>query len=34
MQKFQETLEAMAKDGKLAEISKTWFGKDITTVAK
>lgn len=33
MEKFQETLEAMAKDGKLAEISNKWFGKDITTVA-
>lgn len=32
MEKFQETLEAMAKDGKLAEISTKWFGKDITTV--
>lgn len=34
MQKIQETLDAMAKDGKLAEISNKWFGKDITTVAK
>lgn len=34
MQKVQETLEAMAKDGKLAEISKKWFGEDITTIAK
>lgn len=34
MQKFQETLNAMAKDGKLAEISNKWFGEDITTVAK
>lgn len=34
MQKFQETFEAMDKDGKLAEISNTWFGKDITTVSK
>lgn len=33
-QKIQETLEAMAKDGKLAEISNKWFGKDITTIAK
>lgn len=33
-QKFQETLSAMAKDGKLAEISTKWFGKDVTTVAK
>lgn len=30
MNKFQETLDAMAKDGKTAEISKKWFGKDIT----
>jgi polar amino acid transport system substrate-binding protein len=34
MQKFQSTLEDMAKDGKLAEISKSWFGEDITTVGK
>lgn len=34
MQKVQETLDAMAKDGKMAEISNKWFGKDITTVAK
>lgn len=34
MEKFQETLDAMAKDGKLAEISNKWFSKDITTVAK
>lgn len=34
MQKVQETLESMAKDGKLAEISNKWFSKDITTVAK
>lgn len=32
--KFQETLEGMAKDGKLAEISNNWFGKDISTVGK
>jgi polar amino acid transport system substrate-binding protein len=32
--KVQETLAAMAKDGKLAEISKTWFGKDVTTISK
>lgn len=32
MAKIQETLKAMAKDGKLAEISNTWFAKDITTV--
>lgn len=33
-QKVQETLNAMAKDGKLAEISNKWFGEDITVVAK
>ena len=32
MEKVQETLDAMAADGKLAEISNKWFGKDITTV--
>lgn len=32
--KIEETLKAMAKDGKLAEISKKWFGEDVTTVAK
>lgn len=34
VQKVQETLNAMAKDGKLAEISNRWFGEDITVVAK
>lgn len=34
MQKVQETLEAMAADGKLAEISDKWFGEDITVVGK
>lgn len=34
MTKVQKTLEAMAKDGKLAEISEKWFGKDIATVGK
>lgn len=34
MQKFQETLEAMAKDGTLAEISEKWMGKDTTVVGK
>ncbi len=34
MEKFQETLEAMAKDGTLAAISEQWFGEDITVVAK
>lgn len=32
MNKVQKALEDMAKDGKLAEISNKWFGKDITTV--
>ncbi len=30
----QDTLEEMAADGKLAEISQKWFGKDITTIGK
>lgn len=30
--KVQEVLSEMKKDGKLGEISTTWFGKDITTV--
>lgn len=34
MQKVQDTLEEMAADGKLAEISEKWFGKDITVVGK
>lgn len=34
MQKVQDTLEEMAADGKLAEISDKWFGKDITVVGK
>lgn len=33
MEKVQDTLKEMAKDGKLAEISTNWFGKDITTVS-
>jgi polar amino acid transport system substrate-binding protein len=32
--KIQSTLEDMAKDGKMAEISNKWFGKDITTIGK
>lgn len=32
MEKIQDTLKEMAKDGKLAEISTKWFGKDITTI--
>lgn len=31
--KIEQTLEEMAADGKLAEISTAWFGKDITTIA-
>ena len=34
MEKIQETLEEMAEDGKLAEISTNWFGKDITTIVE
>ncbi len=30
--KVNDTLKAMAEDGTLAEISKRWFGKDITTI--
>ncbi|HBR03672.1 MAG TPA: ABC transporter substrate-binding protein [Ruminiclostridium sp.] len=30
----QSALEEMAADGKLAEISNKWFGKDITTIGK
>lgn len=30
----QATLEEMAADGTLAEISNKWFGKDITTIGK
>lgn len=32
--KVQETLEEMAADGTLAEISIKWFGKDITVIGK
>jgi polar amino acid transport system substrate-binding protein len=32
MEKIQTTLEEMAEDGKLAEISTNWFGRDITTI--
>lgn len=32
--KVQATLEEMAADGTLAEISTKWFSKDITTIAK
>ncbi|MFA9399431.1 MAG: amino acid ABC transporter substrate-binding protein [Clostridiaceae bacterium] len=34
MEKVQETLNEMAEDGTLADISNTWFGEDITTVGK
>ncbi|MGE5614671.1 MAG: amino acid ABC transporter substrate-binding protein [Bacillota bacterium] len=34
MNKVQDTLKSMAKDGKLAEISEKWFGKDVTTIGK
>lgn len=34
MQKFQDTLNEMAADGTLADISTEWFGKDITTIGK
>lgn len=32
--KVQKTLEEMVKDGTVAEISKKWFGSDITTIGK
>ncbi len=32
--KVQSTLEEMAADGTLAEISEKWFGEDITTIGK
>ena len=32
--KVQQTLEEMAADGTMAEISEKWFGEDITTVGK
>ena len=32
--KGEETRKAMAKDGKLAEISEKWFGEDVTTISK
>lgn len=34
MKKVQDTMEAMAKDGKMAEISNKWFKKDISTIGK
>ena len=33
-EKVQQTLEEMAADGTVAEISEKWFGEDITTVGK
>ena len=30
----QATLEEMAADGTMAEISEKWFGEDITTIGK
>ena len=32
--KVQATLEDMAKDGTLKEISEKWFGEDVTTIGK
>ncbi len=32
--KVQSTLEEMAEDGTLQEISEKWFGKDVTTIGK
>ena len=32
--KVQSTMEEMAKDGTLEEISNQWFGRDVTTIAK
>ena len=34
MTKINDTLKEMAKDGKIAEISNKWFGKDISTIGK
>ena len=33
-EKVQQTLEEMAADGTMADISEKWFGEDITTVGK
>ena len=33
-EKVQQTLEEMAADGTMAEISEKWFGEDISTVGK
>jgi polar amino acid transport system substrate-binding protein len=32
--KVQNVMDQMAKDGKMAEISKKWFGTDVTTLGK
>lgn len=32
--KVQKTLEEMASDGTMAEISNKWFGRDVTTIGK
>ena len=32
--KVQATLEDMAKDGTMKEISEKWFGEDVTTIGK
>ncbi|MGD9154877.1 MAG: amino acid ABC transporter substrate-binding protein [Bacillota bacterium] len=32
MEKVQETLEAISKDGKMKKISTKWFGEDITVI--
>lgn len=34
MNKVNDTLKEMAKDGKIAELDSKWFGKDISTIAK
>lgn len=34
MTEINNTLKAMAKDGKIEEISKKWFGKNISTIIK
>ena len=34
MTKVQESLDAMAKDGTIAQISTKWFGSDISVVGK
>ena len=30
--KIEDTLKEMKKDGKIEEISKKWFGSDVTTI--